>query len=132
MNLCVGGLGMNTSMLEGHNLGWKLALVLKGIAKPEILSTYGAERHPVAYNLISIDRQLVQAAAKYHHEKVKETDNDTTGENADIQKIYEITSGVCFSLILKNDFDAETTVSSMRLAPRSSTPPTCSLRPLTT
>ena len=123
---------MNTSMLEGHNLGWKLALVLKGIAKPEILSTYGAERHPVAYNLISIDRQLVQAAAKYQREDVKEIDNNAVEEHEDIQKIYEITSGVRFCLIFSNGFDAETAVSSMRLAPRSYTPPTCSLRPPTT
>ena len=92
---------MNTSMLEGHNLGWKLALVLKGIAKPEILSTYGAERHPVAYNLISMDRQLVQAAAKYQREDVKEIDNNAVEEHEDIQKIYEITSGVRFCLIFR-------------------------------
>jgi hypothetical protein len=32
---------------DAHNLAWKLALVLKGIAGPELLTTYDAERRPV-------------------------------------------------------------------------------------
>lgn len=59
-----GGLGANTSLLEGHNLGWKIALVLKGIAQPNILSTYATERYAVAYDLIDMDRQLVKATAE--------------------------------------------------------------------
>lgn len=33
------GQGMNVSMMDSWNLGWKLASVLRGQAKPEILST---------------------------------------------------------------------------------------------
>jgi len=43
-----GGYGGNTGIHDAHNLAWKLALVLKGIAGPELLSTYDAERRPVA------------------------------------------------------------------------------------
>ena len=48
----IGGQGMNTGIQDAFNLGWKLAGVVKGIYKPEILETYNAERHPVAEGLI--------------------------------------------------------------------------------
>jgi 2-polyprenyl-6-methoxyphenol hydroxylase-like FAD-dependent oxidoreductase len=43
-----GGYGGNTGIHDGHNLAWKLALVLKGIAGPALLDTYDAERRPAA------------------------------------------------------------------------------------
>ena len=43
-----GGFGGNTGIQDAHNLAWKLALVLRGIAGPELLATYEAERQPVA------------------------------------------------------------------------------------
>ena len=42
-----GGFGGNTGVQDAHNLAWKLAMVLKGIAGPGLLSTYDAERRPV-------------------------------------------------------------------------------------
>jgi len=42
-----GGFGGNTGIHDGHNLAWKLALVLKGIAGPRLLTTYETERRPV-------------------------------------------------------------------------------------
>ena len=42
-----GGFGGNTGIHDAHNLAWKLALVLKGIAGPGLLDTYEAERRPV-------------------------------------------------------------------------------------
>ena len=44
----VGGFGANTGIQDAHNLAWKLALVLKGVASPALLTTYEAERRPVA------------------------------------------------------------------------------------
>ena len=41
-----GGFGGNTGIHDAHNLGWKLAYVLKGIAEPGLLKTYDAERQP--------------------------------------------------------------------------------------
>ena len=41
------GLGANSSMLDAYNLCWKLKLVLSGVASPDLLSTYEAERQPV-------------------------------------------------------------------------------------
>jgi hypothetical protein len=43
-----GGLGMNTGIQDAWNLGWKLAHVLTGQARPELLDTYQEERLPVA------------------------------------------------------------------------------------
>ena len=52
------GQGMNVSMRDGFNLGWKLASVLRGQAAPEILATYSAERRALAQQLIDFDREL--------------------------------------------------------------------------
>jgi putative polyketide hydroxylase len=43
-----GGLGGNTGIAEAHNLAWKLAAVLRGEAGEALLTTYDAERRPVA------------------------------------------------------------------------------------
>ena len=41
-----GGFGLNTGVQDVHNLAWKLAAVLKGWARPELLDTYDTERRP--------------------------------------------------------------------------------------
>ncbi len=51
------GQGMNVSMQDAFNLGWKLAAVLEGRSGPELLATYSAERRPVAQELIDFDRE---------------------------------------------------------------------------
>ncbi|KAI4179030.1 MAG: hypothetical protein LQ346_007292 [Caloplaca aetnensis] len=51
------GQGMNVSMQDTYNLGWKLAMVVKGIAKPSILKTYETERRAVAEELIAFDQE---------------------------------------------------------------------------
>ena len=43
----MGGFGGNTGVQDAHNLAWKLALVLKGLAGPDLLATYNAERQPI-------------------------------------------------------------------------------------
>ncbi|KAI2615342.1 FAD binding domain protein [Hypoxylon sp. NC1633] len=50
------GQGMNVSIQDTFNLGWKLGSVVTGIAKPEILHTYNEERHHVATELIKLDK----------------------------------------------------------------------------
>jgi phenol 2-monooxygenase (NADPH) len=52
------GQGMNVSMADAWNLGWKLAAVLRGAAKPELLHTYSRERQAVAEQLIEFDREF--------------------------------------------------------------------------
>jgi phenol 2-monooxygenase len=54
------GQGMNVSMQDGFNLGWKLAAVLRGRAMPKLLHSYSAERQAVAKELIDFDREWAQ------------------------------------------------------------------------
>jgi 2-polyprenyl-6-methoxyphenol hydroxylase-like FAD-dependent oxidoreductase len=42
-----GGFGGNTGVQDAYDLAWKLALVVQGVATPELLTTYDAERRPV-------------------------------------------------------------------------------------
>jgi 2-polyprenyl-6-methoxyphenol hydroxylase-like FAD-dependent oxidoreductase len=51
------GQGMNVSMQDGFNLGWKLASVLRGQCSPKILKTYSDERQAIAKELIDFDRK---------------------------------------------------------------------------
>lgn len=52
------GQGMNVAMADAWNLGWKLAAVLGGTARPELLRTYTDERQAVARELIDFDREF--------------------------------------------------------------------------
>ncbi|KAI0969464.1 FAD binding domain-containing protein [Xylaria arbuscula] len=47
--------GMNTSMHDSWNLGWKLNLAVRGLAKPALLESYEVERMKVAHDLINFD-----------------------------------------------------------------------------
>lgn len=51
------GQGMNVSMQDAFNLGWKLAAVLQGRSPPELLNTYSAERQAIAQGLIAFDKE---------------------------------------------------------------------------
>ena len=58
------GQGMNVSMQDGFNLGWKLGQVLSGRSPESLLDTYSAERQEIAQNLIDFDRQWSTMMAK--------------------------------------------------------------------
>ena len=51
------GQGMNVSMGDTFNLGWKLASVLLGFSAPDLLHSYSAERQKVAQDLIDFDHR---------------------------------------------------------------------------
>ncbi|MFJ6721816.1 MULTISPECIES: FAD-dependent monooxygenase [unclassified Streptomyces] len=52
IHLPAGGQGMNTSIQDAVNLGWKLGAVVRGRAPEALLDTYHAERHPVGQRLM--------------------------------------------------------------------------------
>ncbi|KAI0160141.1 FAD binding domain-containing protein [Xylariaceae sp. FL1272] len=52
------GQGMNVSMQDAYNLGWKIGLVCKKIAQRDILSTYETERKQIAKELIAFDHKF--------------------------------------------------------------------------
>jgi len=56
-----GGMGMNTGMQEVLDLGWKLQGSLEGWAGPQLLSSYEAERRPVASRNIAFSTQNFKA-----------------------------------------------------------------------
>ena len=58
-----GGWGLNTSLPDTFNLGWKVASVLQGKCQPKLLQTYATERRKVALQLIEADRQLSSLVA---------------------------------------------------------------------
>lgn len=53
------GLGSNTSIQDSWNLAWKIAYVLKGQAAPSLLSSYDAERSPVAKQIVTRANQSI-------------------------------------------------------------------------
>jgi len=46
------GLGNNTCVQDGHNLGWKLAYAVKGWAGQTLLESYSQERAPVGKQVV--------------------------------------------------------------------------------
>jgi phenol 2-monooxygenase len=50
--------GMNTGIHDAVNLAWKLSLVLRGLATPELLKTYEMERRPNVQKLIQYDADI--------------------------------------------------------------------------
>lgn len=51
------GQGMNVSMQDGFNLGWKLAHVLEGRSPESLLATYSAERQVIGQDIIDFDKR---------------------------------------------------------------------------
>jgi phenol 2-monooxygenase len=58
------GQGMNVSIQDGFNLGWKLAAVLERRAPESLLATYAAERKVIAQNLIDFDKEWAEMLAR--------------------------------------------------------------------
>jgi hypothetical protein len=56
-----GGQGLNTSVQDAYNLGWKLAAVLDG-APESLLETYEQERRPIAEAVLGLSEKLLEAA----------------------------------------------------------------------
>lgn len=52
------GQGMNVSMQDTYNLGWKLGAVINGTADRAILKTYQSERRRIAQDLIEFDHRF--------------------------------------------------------------------------
>ncbi|RYG88454.1 FAD-binding protein [bacterium] len=53
------GLGSNTSIQDSYNLAWKLHYVLRGLASPDLLGSYDAERAPIARQIVERANQSI-------------------------------------------------------------------------
>jgi 2-polyprenyl-6-methoxyphenol hydroxylase-like FAD-dependent oxidoreductase len=58
-----GGQGLNTSVQDSYNLGWKLAAVT-GDCPDSLLDTYEEERRPIAAGVLGLSTQLLDAAKR--------------------------------------------------------------------
>jgi 2-polyprenyl-6-methoxyphenol hydroxylase-like FAD-dependent oxidoreductase len=90
-----GGQGMNCCMQDAFNLGWKLALVVKGVARAALLDSYEAERRPVA-------EQVIWAASSLHdifmtHGKDIAQRRQTMFEPGYTEKVVNYCSGVAYT-----------------------------------
>ncbi|KAK7753271.1 hypothetical protein SLS62_004790 [Diatrype stigma] len=96
------GQGMNVSLQDGYNIGWKLGLVLTGRAPPQILETYVSERQQTATELIEFDRYFTKLFSTAYRQEHGIT-ADQFGEQflkagrytAGLATKYEVSSIVC-------------------------------------
>ncbi|MCJ1386449.1 hypothetical protein MMC17_009575 [Xylographa soralifera] len=79
------GQGMNVSLQDGYNIGWKLAAVLKGQTGPELLTTYITERQRIAEILINWDKVWTKQMASVGKEEGGVLDADG---NIDFSEIF--------------------------------------------
>ena len=68
-----GGLGYNTAVEDAVNLGWKLAAVINGQAKPQLLDSYELERKPLAIRNTSYARQFADSIGLFDADPALET-----------------------------------------------------------
>jgi hypothetical protein len=62
-----GGQGMNAGIQDMVNLSWKLAMVLHGTAKPELLDTYESDRLPVIRQLVGMTERATKVFNSTNH-----------------------------------------------------------------
>lgn len=55
-----GGQGMNAGIQDMINLGWKLAMVYRGVARPDMLDTYESDRLPVIRQLVAMTERATK------------------------------------------------------------------------
>ena len=67
-----GGQGLNTSVQDAYNLGWKLAAVLSG-APDRLLDSYEEERRPVAEAVLGLSTRLLDSHKRGGVRRSRET-----------------------------------------------------------
>jgi phenol 2-monooxygenase len=78
------GQGMNVSIQDAFNLGWKLAGVLRRRHAPEILHSYSDERQSVAKQLIDFDREWTTLLAAPR----RSSENPTGVDPSEVQRFF--------------------------------------------
>jgi 2-polyprenyl-6-methoxyphenol hydroxylase-like FAD-dependent oxidoreductase len=67
-----GGEGLNSGIHDGYNLGWKLALELRGHGRPRLLESFAAER-------LAADRQVLMVSDRLHELAYRAVESARTG-----------------------------------------------------
>ncbi|KAK7050545.1 FAD-binding-3 domain-containing protein [Favolaschia claudopus] len=113
-----GGQGLNSSVHDAANLGWKLALVIKGLASQSLLSTYGEERLRVIANMLKVTTSLYNTSIDRLNTSSK-MDDDTWARDGDIHMLGINYSG---SSIILQEPDAISGISNAYSKPVGSGP----------
>ncbi|RAL59685.1 hypothetical protein DID88_000318 [Monilinia fructigena] len=105
------GQGMNVSMQDTYNLGWKIAAVLNGTANRSILKTYQSERRRIAQDLIAFDHKFSRLFSGRPAKDVMDEEGISMDEFKDaFEKGNFFTSGIAVnygsSIIVAKDGDA--------------------------
>lgn len=80
------GQGMNVSMQDTYNLGWKVGLVARGICPREILGTYETERRKIANDLIDFDHRFSRL---FSGRPAKDAADEAGISMAEFKKVFE-------------------------------------------
>lgn len=88
------GQGMNVSMQDAFNLGWKLAAVIEGRSPVSLLDTYNEERQPVAQDLIDFNRRWTQITDGRDPDDPDGAGLDMVEISARFQEVGRYTAGV--------------------------------------
>jgi 2-polyprenyl-6-methoxyphenol hydroxylase-like FAD-dependent oxidoreductase len=67
-----GGEGLNSGIHDGYNLGWKLALELRGHGRPRLLDSFAAER-------LAADRHVLMVSDRLHQLAYRSVESARTG-----------------------------------------------------
>lgn len=67
-----GGQGLNTSIQDAYNLGWKLSSVIAG-APDALLDSYEEERRPIAEEMLGLSRRLLADTSRGEMRRGRET-----------------------------------------------------------
>jgi hypothetical protein len=89
-----GGQGLNTSVQDAYNLGWKLAYVARG-GPDSLLDTYQSERLPIAAAVLGLSKRLHQTRS------IKR--GDSTNQLALHYRTSSLSSGVAFGSLHPGD-----------------------------
>jgi 2-polyprenyl-6-methoxyphenol hydroxylase-like FAD-dependent oxidoreductase len=68
-----GAQGLNTSVQDAYNIGWKIAAVLNG-APATLLSTYQQERRPIAESVLGLSERLLRQGSAERGREVRQLD----------------------------------------------------------
>lgn len=86
------GQGMNTSMQDTYNLGWKLGLVCKQVLRRSVLATYELERRQIAKQLIEFDQRFSKL---FTGRPAKDILDETGVSMKEFQEAFRMSQMVC-------------------------------------
>ncbi|KAJ7135184.1 FAD binding domain-containing protein [Mycena crocata] len=103
-----GGQGTNTSMQDAFNLAWKLALVTKGKASPDLLKSYEAERMPVVAEMLNLSNELHAKTLQHTMPDVNSLNSGSAGDDPirRSSKLLQLGVNYRFSAITQDERDS--------------------------